>query len=128
MTDRISVTLSITCASRGSRSQTFSPGTLEGMQPNSPRTSTGASGLGSNVSIWLGDPYMNSNMHDLAWPKLLDPGADVSALALTAIGVPEQPEPEHPQRADVEQGRGESGRRTAVSGLPGRESCGNLAR
>ena len=69
MTERISETLSITCASRGSRSQTFKPATLEGMQPSSPRISSGASGLGSNVSSWLGEPYMKRRMHDLACPK-----------------------------------------------------------
>src|SRR5947209_7855929 len=58
------MTLSMTCASRGSRSQTFRPGTLEAMQPSSPRISSGASGLGSKVSSWLGEPYMNRRTLD----------------------------------------------------------------
>ncbi len=45
-TERISETLSITSANRGSRSQTFNPGTLDGMQPSSPRISSGSVGLG----------------------------------------------------------------------------------
>ena len=54
-------------------SQTSSPGRLLGMYPSSPRSSTGAFGLGSTHSIWLGAPYKWIRMIDLAWPPWDDP-------------------------------------------------------
>ena len=56
VTERSTVTLSITLARWGSPSQTSMPGTFERIDPSSPRISAGASGLGSNVSSWLGEP------------------------------------------------------------------------
>ena len=40
-------------ASIGSGSQSWMPGTFVSITPNSPRISTGASGLGSKLSMWL---------------------------------------------------------------------------
>src|SRR4051812_26902369 len=37
------------------------PGTLVFIVPNSPRTSAGASGLGSHMSIWLGPPRIHKS-------------------------------------------------------------------
>src|SRR5713101_946300 len=45
------------------------PGTLVLMGLNSPRILEGASGLGSQMSMWLGPPCRNSMMTDLAAPK-----------------------------------------------------------
>src|SRR6266849_8606613 len=56
--------LSITCAHFGSISESVIPGTLVDMVPNSPRYSTGASGLGSHMSIWLGPPRIHRMMTD----------------------------------------------------------------
>ena len=53
----------------GSNSPTFRPGTVVAMDLSSPRTSTGASGLGSQVECWAGPPNRNSTMHDLARPR-----------------------------------------------------------
>src|SRR5688572_2722851 len=39
------------------------------MGRNGPRTSSGASGLRSKVSRWLGPPHMNRRMHRLALPN-----------------------------------------------------------
>src|SRR5262245_34736681 len=41
------------------------PGTAVSIGLNSPRTFSGASGLGSNVSMWLGPPAIQSRMHAL---------------------------------------------------------------
>ena len=101
----MSVTLSMTWARLGNSSQTFRPGTLEAMQPSSPRISTGASGLGSNVSIWLGDPYMNSRMHDFAWPNPWSPVVEARAAGSNspACPAPPSPSPSKPKRADVQE-------------------------
>ena len=99
------MTLSMTCASRGRRSQTFKPGTLDGMQPSSPRISSGASGLGSNVSSWLGEPYMKSRMHDLAWPNpgRLAAGTIAAARACDKCCNSGRASPSKPERADLKQ-------------------------
>src|SRR4051794_6920967 len=84
VTDRTTLTLSITRASRGNSSQTSSPGTTEGIDPSSPRTSTGAPGFGSKVSNWLGDPYRYSRMQARARPN---PGkAPDGAVVADAFG------------------------------------------
>src|SRR4051794_22788771 len=80
----------MTRARRGSPSQTSSPGTALGIDWNSPRTSTGAFGFGSNVSIWLGAPYKYSRMHDLARPN-----DDARGIAWAA-GVAPEPSPRSP--------------------------------
>jgi hypothetical protein len=51
-------------ASFGRCSQTRSPGTLVPIGRNSPRTSAGASGLGSNVSRWLDAPVRKTRTTD----------------------------------------------------------------
>src|ERR1700732_1907668 len=47
------------------------PETLVLIGLNSPRTLDGASGLGSQMSMWLGPPCRKSMMTDLAAPKAL---------------------------------------------------------
>ena len=53
---RMTARRSITRAVCGMCSQTRSPGTLVAIEPNSPRTSAGAFGFMSTVSMWLGPP------------------------------------------------------------------------
>ena len=48
------------CFGRCSQSKT--PGSLVGMTPNGPRFWSGRSGLGSQVSMWLGPPAIQSRM------------------------------------------------------------------
>src|SRR6185437_1811459 len=50
--ERITVSLSATCAVWGRVWQNFSPSILVSTEPSSPRYSMGANGLGSNVSWW----------------------------------------------------------------------------
>src|SRR5436305_707232 len=69
--ERISVTLSIWSASIDIISLTWMPSTLVLMGLNSPRMLEGASGLGSQMSMWLGPPCRKSMMTDLAAPKAL---------------------------------------------------------
>src|SRR6059058_2236832 len=57
------------------------PGTLDLIGLNSPRMLEGASGLGSQISIWLGPPWRNSMMTDLAAPKALFVSAFAGAAA-----------------------------------------------
>src|SRR5712692_2270002 len=45
------------------------PGTLVLIGLNSPRMLAGASGLGSQMSMWLGPPCRNSMITDFAAPK-----------------------------------------------------------
>ena len=56
--DRTSENLSAICACFGRISERSIPGALVEMGLNGPRTSRGASGLTSNVSIWLGAPRL----------------------------------------------------------------------
>jgi hypothetical protein len=53
---RTSVTLSMTFATRGRCSETWMPGTFDGMGLCGPRIASGASGFMSNMSMWLGPP------------------------------------------------------------------------
>src|SRR5215510_2770831 len=57
--------LSIILAMRGKSSQIWMPGTLVEIGLNSPRTSIGAFGLRSKLSIWEGPPGMKMLMTDL---------------------------------------------------------------
>ena len=73
------------------------PGTLVFMTPNSPRYSTGASGLGSHMSIWLGPPRIHRMMTDgwrVGWEGVglglqqlaqVQPGGRRSKPALTKL-------------------------------------------
>src|SRR6266853_3600601 len=65
----IRVALSICSASLGMTSLSQIPGTLERSVLNSPRTFDGASGLGSQMSMWLGPPCRKIRMTDLALPQ-----------------------------------------------------------
>src|SRR5437588_7902208 len=56
VSERMTVVRSITFAMFGNSSQTWQPGSDEGITPNWPRISTGASGFGSTHSSWLGEP------------------------------------------------------------------------
>src|SRR3954467_3344377 len=51
----------------GSGSAIRTPGTDVAIVENGPRTSGDASGLGSNVSRWLGPPAGQIRMHDVAF-------------------------------------------------------------
>jgi hypothetical protein len=54
--------LSVHLAMFGINSLICVPGTLVGMGRNSPRISEGASGLRSNMSMWLGPPSIHKRM------------------------------------------------------------------
>src|SRR5438876_7241515 len=56
-----------TCALPICLSLIWMPETFVGMALNSPRISWGASGLGSNVSIWLGPPPIQRRMTDVSF-------------------------------------------------------------
>ena len=62
--------LSIIRAVRGISSPTWMPGTLVAIGLNSPRTSAGASGLGSQVSCCGGPPRWKRTMQALALPRV----------------------------------------------------------
>ena len=64
-------------ARRGRCSETLTPGHRVAIEPKGPRISDGASGLGSNVSSWLGPPTIISKMTDRSG-KRLGPSQDVS--------------------------------------------------
>src|SRR6185295_17374367 len=51
----------------GRRPLIWIPGTFVGMAPKGPRTSAGASGLGSQVSCWLGPPRIQRMMTEEAF-------------------------------------------------------------
>src|SRR5712692_4002683 len=67
--ERISVALSICLASSGMTSLSEMPGTIDLIGLNSPRTFEGASGFGSQISMWLGPPWRKTRMTDLARPQ-----------------------------------------------------------
>src|SRR5713101_4354829 len=67
--ERISVALSICLASSGMTSLSEMPGTIDLIGLNSPRTFEGASGFGSQISMWLGPPWRKTRMTDLAQPQ-----------------------------------------------------------
>src|SRR5689334_24725633 len=58
------------------------PSTLVFMGLNNPRMLDGASGLGSQISMWLGPPCKNRRMTDLALPYPLDPSKGEPGAAL----------------------------------------------
>ena len=67
--ERMSVTLSICCAIIGIVSLSQTPETFDLTGLNSPRMFDGASGFGSQMSMWLGPPWRNSRMIDFAAPN-----------------------------------------------------------
>src|SRR3989442_6356087 len=66
--ERISVALSICLASSGMTSLSEMPGTIDLIGLNSPRTFEGASGFGSQISMWLGPPWRETRMTDFGPP------------------------------------------------------------
>ena len=101
-TERITVTLSITRARRGSSSQTSSPGTLDGIDASSPRISTGRVGLGVERLELAGRAVQEQQDARL---RLAEP---LAARARFPLGLARgrhagEPQPEQPQRPDVEQ-------------------------
>src|SRR6185369_11307251 len=83
--DRINVTLSIWSASMGMVSLTWMPDTLVLIGLNSPRMLEGASGLGSQMSMWLGPPCRNSMITDFAAPKALALDSTLAGAAASAF-------------------------------------------
>src|SRR5689334_13096328 len=75
-TERITVSLSMIAACRGRCSQKRTPGTLVPIVPNGPRTSAGASGLGSHMSMWLGPPESQKTITDFGRPAPFGPPGD----------------------------------------------------
>src|SRR5438046_737828 len=69
-------------ARRGKRSLIRVPATLVAIARNGPRTSAGASGLGSHISSWLGPPTSISRMQLWARPAL---GAATALPAHAAV-------------------------------------------
>src|SRR2546422_4301850 len=67
--DRIKVYLLADLARKGIVSLNRTPSTLLLMALNSPRMLEGASGLGSQMSRWLGPPWRKQRITDLALPK-----------------------------------------------------------
>src|SRR2546426_8693389 len=83
--DRIKVYLLADLARKGIVSLSRTPSTLLLMALNSPRMFEGASGLGSQMSRWLGPPWRKQRITDLAAPKPLAPSNGVpAALAFRA--------------------------------------------
>ena len=73
--------------SRGCSSLIRIPGTFEAIGLYGPRISSGAPGLRSQVSMWLGPPQSRTKMHDRsAAPP--DSPRPVSTLAATVPGKP----------------------------------------
>jgi hypothetical protein len=71
-TERISESLSMMRACRGRCSQTLIPGTRVAMDWNGPRTSLGASGLGSHESRWLRPPESQNRITELLLGRELE--------------------------------------------------------
>src|SRR3954451_18334378 len=69
-------------------SEKCAPGTAVGIALNSPRYSSGASGLGSNVSKWVGPPSIQMRMHDFAFASRLLPPSAARARARRAVASP----------------------------------------
>src|SRR5262249_1487227 len=85
----MSAYLSAWRAMRGKISLTWIPGTLVEMALKGPRTSSGALGLGSQVSMWLGPPTRSSMMQltSLSCPGLGAAGvAEAAALRAKKSG------------------------------------------
>src|SRR5579862_6541154 len=62
--DRMTENLCMIFAVRGSNSEIWMPGTDVEIDLKLPRTSLGASGLGSNVSSWLAPPFWNNTIQE----------------------------------------------------------------
>src|SRR4051794_3268 len=76
----------------GSMSVNWMPGTAVDLTPNSPRYSTGALGLGSHMSMWLGPPRIQRMMTHGSRPPLVErDGADASSRSRSERASPEAP-------------------------------------
>ncbi len=75
-------------ASNGKCSLIEIPGTFVAMRRNGPRMSSGASGLGSHVSSWLGPPHIKIRMHDFARPNPFGPEFYPTGFARRRPGKP----------------------------------------
>src|SRR3954466_9439186 len=89
--------LSMICALSGSKSQIWMPGTFVLMAPNSPRYSMGASGLGSQVSCWLGPPRIQRMITDFC-REILCPDAAAFASERRRSG---NANPANPRKPDL---------------------------
>src|SRR5271170_1956308 len=82
--ERMSVALLMAEAIIGMVSLMFVPGILVLIGLNSPRILRGASGLGSQISMWLGPPCRKTMITDFALPKPREP----SSLLLAPFAAP----------------------------------------
>src|SRR5689334_12550457 len=85
--------LSAILAILGINSETLRPGTLVAIGANGPRTSAGASGLGSKVECCAGPPFRKSTMHDLAFPNEPPWTADLARAVGKFKDAPNAPRP-----------------------------------
>ena len=69
----------------GKCSQNETPGSFVGITPNGPRFWSGRSGFGSQVSIWLGPPAIQSRITDLL-PLMDRPASDAWARSRSSAG------------------------------------------
>src|SRR5450755_3202967 len=79
--ERISVALLMADAIIGMVSLKFVPGIFVLMGLNSPRILSGASGLGSQISMWLGPPCRKTMITDFALPKPREPSSLLAPFA-----------------------------------------------
>src|SRR5688500_17323423 len=105
------------------------PATLVEIGAISPRTSAGASGLGSQVECCGGPPIKNSRMHDFALPPLGRMTGAVAASAFDARSegsvspsAPSPPTYSASRRETPSQRRAERDRKTNIGECPGRDS------
>ena len=87
--DRTTVTRSMRQARPGRYWLKRTPGRSVAIVSNSPRTSRGASGLGSNVSRWLGPPGQNARIT----PRIAD--TDFASAAARSRNRSERESPNH---------------------------------
>ena len=87
-------------ARSGSCSLILKPGVRVAIVLKPPRISLGASGLGSQVSMWLGPPHWKIRMQDFARPNP-EPEAESSAIARprSNAGNPRPSDPSTPARS-----------------------------
>ena len=95
---RTSVTLSMTFATRGSRSETWTPGTFDGIGLCGPRTASGASGFMSNMSMCDGPPNWYRKITDFARGRIFGPFTAGCACARSNRGIVSPSNPSPPTR------------------------------
>src|SRR5439155_19891662 len=84
VTLRTRQSLSICWPVRGRCSDTWMPETFVSLAANLPRISRGASGLGSQVSRWLGPPASQIRIAESAVPVVCPPSFDVLVASASA--------------------------------------------